>query len=89
MNDKLMAEMATLRTTRHGETRTVYVFFCLLFCPPCSSFLVCGIIFTVLQHTFFYPNGFDLKFRCNLPPAEVTSNNININTRSGNASQCE
>ena len=36
-----------------------------------------GIIFTVVQHTYFYPNGFDLKFSCNLPPAEVTSN---INT---------
>ena len=33
-----------------------------------------GIIFTVLQHTYFYPNGFDSKFSCNLPPAEVTSN---------------
>jgi hypothetical protein len=39
--------------------------------------LLFGIIFTVVQHTYFYPNGFDLKFSCNLPPAEVTSN---INT---------
>jgi hypothetical protein len=29
-----------------------------------------------LQHTFYYPNGFDLKFSCNLPPAEVNSHNI-------------
>ena len=36
-----------------------------------------GIIFTVVQYTYFYPNGFDSKFNCNLPPAEVTSN---INT---------
>ena len=68
----------------HGENRTVYVF-CLYFVHLVLRFL-CGIIFTVLQHTFFYPNSFDLKFRCNLPPAEVTSNNININTPS-NASQ--
>jgi Ran GTPase-activating protein (RanGAP) involved in mRNA processing and transport len=39
--------------------------------------LLFGIIFTVVQHTYFYPNGFDLKFSCNLPPVEVTSN---INT---------
>ena len=62
----------------HGENRTVYVF-CLYFVHLVLRFL-CGIIFTVLQHTFFYPNGFDLEFRCNLPQAEVTSNNININT---------
>ena len=68
----------------HGENRTVYVFF-LYFVHLILRFL-CGIIFTVLQHTFYYPNGFDLKFRCNLQPAEVTSNNININTPS-NASQ--
>ncbi len=68
----------------HGENRTVYVF-CLYFVHLVLRFL-CGIIFTVLQHTFFYPNSFDLKFRCNLPPAEVTSKNININTPR-NASQ--
>ena len=68
----------------HGENRTVYVFFLYIF-HLVLRFL-CGIIFTVLQHTFFYPNGFDLEFRCNLPPAQVTSNNININTPR-NASQ--
>ncbi len=68
----------------HGENRTVFVS-CLYFVHLVLRFL-CGIIFTVLQHTFFYPNGFDLEFRCNLPPAEVTSNNININTPR-NASQ--
>ncbi len=61
----------------HDENRTVYVFF-LYFVHLVLRFL-CGIIFTALQHTFFYPNSFDLKFRCNLPPAEVTSKNININ----------
>ncbi len=61
----------------HGENRTVYVF-CLYFVHLVLRFL-CGIIFTVLQHTFFYPNSFDLKFRCNLPQAEVTSKNTNIN----------
>ena len=68
----------------HGENRTVYVF-CLYFVHLVFRFL-CEIIFSVLQHTFFYPNGFDLEFRCNLPPVEVTSKNININTPR-NASQ--
>ena len=69
---------------RRGENRTVFVF-CFYFFHLVVRVL-CGIIFAVLQHTFFYPNGFDWKFRCNLPPAEVTSNNININTPR-NASQ--
>ena len=62
---------------RHGENRTVYIF-SFYFVHLVLRFL-CGIIFTVLQHTFFYPNCFDLKFRCNLSPAEVTSTNINTN----------
>ena len=52
----------------HGENRTVYVF--------SFYFFACGIIFTLLQHKFFFPNGFDLKFSCNIPPAEVNSHNI-------------
>ena len=55
----------------HGENRTMYFYFVHLILR-----FLCGIIFTVLQYTFFYPNGFDMKFRCNLPPAEVNSNNI-------------
>ncbi len=68
----------------HWENRTVYVFS--FYFVHLIVRVLCGIIFTALQHTFFYPNGFDLKFRCNLPPAEVTSKNININTPR-NASQ--
>ena len=66
----------------HGETRTVYVFN-FYFVHLVLRF-VCGIIFTVLQYTFFYPNTFELKFSCNLPPAEVNHNNIKA--QSGNAS---
>ena len=36
-----------------------------------------GIIFTVLPHTYFYPNGFDFKFQCNLPSTILSSNDIN------------
>ena len=68
---------------RHGETRTVYVFN-FYFVHLVLRF-VCGIIFTVLQYSFFYPNTFELKFSCNLPPVEVNRNNI-MKVRSGNAS---
>ena len=36
-----------------------------------------GIIFTVLQHAYFYPNGFDFKFQCSLPSTIVSSNDMN------------
>ena len=59
---------------RQGKNRTVYVSF-FYFVHLVLRF-VCGIFFTVLQYTFFYPNGFDLKYSCKLPPAEVNSDNI-------------
>jgi hypothetical protein len=31
-----------------------------------------GILFTVLQHTVFYPRGFDFEFSCSLPTPDVT-----------------
>ena len=37
-----------------------------------------GIIFTVLQHTYFYPNGFDFKFTCNLPPTDQVTTTKNV-----------
>jgi hypothetical protein len=59
----------------HGQNRIFYVFYRYFIHLVVRSLF--GIIFTVVQHTYFYPNGFDMKFNCNLPPAEVTSN---INT---------
>ena len=59
----------------HGQNRIFYVFYRYFIHLVVRSLF--GIIFTVVQHTYFYPNGFDLKFNCNLPPAEVT---FNINT---------
>ena len=44
--------------------RTVYVF-CWYFVHLVLRALF-GIIFTVLQHPYFYPKGFDLNFSCNL-----------------------
>ena len=55
--------------------RTVYVlYFYFVHLVARSLF---GIIFTILQHTYFYPNGFDFKFPCNLPPTDqVTTKNV-------------
>ncbi len=76
--DEIESSHGDAENHRHGENRTVYVS-CFYFVHLVLRVL-CGIIFTALQHTFFYPNGFDLKFRCDLAPAELTSYNININT---------
>jgi hypothetical protein len=35
------------------------------------------ITLTILQHSYFYPNGFDSKFSCNLPPTNQVTSNIN------------
>ena len=53
-----------------GENvRTTYVFH--LYFIHLVIRLICGLIFTVMQYTFFYPNGFNLKFICNVPKKEV------------------
>ena len=61
----------------YGENRTVHVLS--FYFVHLVVRLICGIIFTVLQHKFFFRNGFDWKFSCNLPPAEVNPYNT-INT---------
>ena len=35
------------------------------------------ITLTILQHSYFYPNGFDSKFSCNLPPTNHATSNKN------------
>ena len=30
--------------------------------------VLCGVLFTILQHALLFPRGFDFKFGCNLPP---------------------
>ena len=53
-----------------GENmRTSYVFH--LYFIHLVIRLICGVIFAVVQYTFFYPNGFNLKFICNVPEKEV------------------
>ena len=59
---------------RYSGNRTVYVF--IFYFVHLVLRFVCGIIFTVLQYIYFYPNGFDLKFSCNLPAVEVNTHNV-------------
>ena len=61
---------ASAENNQDGENvRTSYVFH--LYFIHLVIRLMCGVIFTVMQYTFFYPNGFDLKFICNVPQKEV------------------
>ena len=54
--------------------RTIYVFYSYFVHLVLRALF--GIIFTVLQHTYFYSNGFHSKFSCNLSD-QVTSSDIN------------
>ena len=56
------------------ERRTVFVFYSYFVHLVLRALL--GIIFTVLQHTYSYPNGFAFKFQCNLPSTILSSNDI-------------
>ena len=75
-NERQTDGEAEHRVYGHGQDRRIFYVFYRYFIHLVVRSLF-GIIFTVVQHTYFYPNGFDSKFNCNLPPAEVTSN---INT---------
>ena len=51
-----------------------------------------GILFTVLQHTVFYPRGFDFEFSCSLPAPDVTlrrGNNTFIGKSNNTLIACE
>ena len=69
-------EHQTGQIENHGQSRkTVYVFY--FYFVHLVLRLLFGIIITVLQHTYFYPNAFDLKFSCTLPPTHQEKSNIN------------
>ena len=63
----------------HGDDRrtrrTVYVIYCYFSHLVLRALL--GITFTVLQYKYFYPNGFDLKYSCNIPPTVQETSIIN------------
>ena len=59
---------------RHeSNRRTVYVFYSYFFHLVFRTLL--GIIFTVLQCTYFYSNGFPFKFKCNYNSTMVSCEN--------------
>ena len=53
------------------HNRTVYVF--RLYFIHLSIRVLCGVLFTILQHALLFPRGFDSKFGCNLPPGQLTT----------------
>ena len=63
----------------HGDDRrtrrTVYVIYGYFSHLVLRALL--GIAFTVLQYKYFYPNGFDLKYSCNIPPTVQETSIIN------------
>ena len=61
--------------TNH-DRRTIYVFYCYFVHLVLRALF--GITFIVLQHSYFYPNGFDSKFSCSLPETDhVSTSDIN------------
>ena len=48
------------------QNRTFYVF--RFYFIHLALRVLCGVLFTVLQHTLLFPRGFDFKFGCSLPP---------------------
>ena len=69
----------------HGhDRRTVYVFYCYFNHLVLRALL--GIMFTVLQYLYFYPNGFDLEYRCNIPP-KSTLNDVSVVCENATASE--
>ena len=51
------------------QNRTFYVF--RLYFIHLAIRVLCGVLFTILQHTLLFPRGFDFKFGCSLPPTEL------------------
>ena len=58
--------------------RTVYVFYVYLAHLILRSLF--GITFTVLQHIYFYANGFEFQFVCNLPPTDQAKTSKSMQT---------
>ena len=48
------------------QNRTFYVF--RLYFIHLAIRVLCGVLFTILQHALLFPRGFDFKFGCSLPP---------------------
>ena len=39
--------------------------------------VLCGVLFTILQHALLYPRGFDFKYGCSLPRTEFRPSQLN------------
>ena len=81
----------SVATDQTQNMRTIYVFYSYFVHLNLRALL--GMIFTVLQHAYFYPNGFDSKFTCNLRRTDdVTPNDIKTSksgSRNSTSFTCE
>ena len=78
------------RTESEEKSQGFYVFYFYFVHLVVRSLF--GILFTVLQHTVFYPRGFDFEFSCNLPTSDVylqTGNNTSIGKLNNTSITCE
>ena len=62
------------------QNRTFYVF--RLYFIHLAIRVLCGVLFTILQHVLLFPRGFNFKFGCSLPPT-VLPTKIPKNTSIG------
>ena len=73
------------------QNRTFYVF--RLYFVHLAIRVLCGVLFTVIQHTLLFPRGFDFKFGCSLPPTALPTripNNASVSGLNNTASiACE
>ena len=53
------------------QNRTFYVF--RLYFVHLAIRVLCGVLFTILQHTLLFPRGFDFKYGCSLPPTVLAT----------------
>ena len=53
------------------QNRTFYVF--RLYFVHLAIRVLCGVLFTILQHTLLFPRGFDFKYGCSQPPTVLAT----------------
>jgi hypothetical protein len=68
--EKTLNESGEPTADSEETSQGFYVFYFYFFHLVVRSLF--GLLFTVLQHTVFYPRGFDFEFSCSLPTPDVT-----------------
>ena len=71
-NDRTSSEIEQQRVAGGEETRDGFYVYYFYFLHLVFRFML-GIVFTVLQYTLFYPNGFDFEYSCTLPNSDINT----------------